>query len=248
MTNIISSISSTGVLHLQINRPEAKNALSLAMYQSLVDVLVQAEQDDKTKAVVISGNDQCFTAGNDLKDFLAGGELNEQHPTVKFLYCISQFKKPIIAAVAGPAIGIGTTMLLHCDMVFAAQNSLFQLPFAQLGLCPEAGSSYLLTKQVGHQKAFELMVLGEKFDAQTAVQLGIINQVTTEQEVINRALDKAKKLAQLPKEAVLVSKQLIKQQDVDNTQTAIKKELEHFQSLLNGDECKQIISGFFKRK
>lgn len=245
MSQHILSRVENSTLIITLNRPEAKNALSLSMYQMLTQILKDYQQDDNLKSAIFYGSEECFTAGNDLKDFLSSGELNKEHPTVQFLYEIANCKKPLIAAVAGPAIGIGTTLLMHCDLVVAANNTVFQLPFSQLGVCPELASSLLLPKLAGYQQAFELLVLGERFDAQTAVQIGLINKVT-ENNVLDEALDYGNKLAKLPAGSVMASKSLIRS-DMKQVNETIEKELAEFQRLLDGDEAQQIIANFFKR-
>lgn len=243
---IIKKHDITGVLQIQFERANAKNALSLDMYRQMGDALVELEQDPSLKVAVFHGDCHCFTAGNDLKDFLSGGELNAEHPTVRFLNLLASCSKPVIAAVAGPAIGIGTTMLLHCDLAYAANNSTFQLPFARLGLCPEAASSSVLPKLTGHVKAFELLVLGDKFSADTAADLGLVNFVTEPEQVIPYALEQAQRLAKLPSDAVCTSKRLMVENAIDSHQV-IKQELAEFQRLLDGDDCKQQIQAFFNR-
>lgn len=245
MSEHILSRVENSTLIISINRPEAKNALSLSMYQSLTQALKDYQQDDSLKSAIFYGSETCFTAGNDLKDFLSSGELNRDHPTVQFLYEIANCQKPLIAAVAGPAIGIGTTLLMHCDLVVAADNTVFQLPFSQLGVCPELASSLLLPKMVGYQQAFELLVLGERFDAQKALELGLINKVSDD-NALDGALGYANKLAKLPASSVMASKSLIRS-DVKQVNETIEKELAEFQRLLDGDEAQQVIANFFKR-
>lgn len=246
MLGAVNTEVKNSTLLIQIDRLEAKNALSLSMYRQLTDALIQLDEEPNLSAAVIYGSEQCFSAGNDLKDFLSGGELNREHPTVQLLYQLVATKKPLIAAVAGPAIGIGTTMLLHCDLVVASDNALFQLPFAKLGLCPEAASSYLLPKKIGHQAAFELLVLGERFGAEKAQQLGIVNRVVKEGESFTEALVYAEKLAELPKAAVVSAKSLIRN-DKDQIEKILELELTEFQRLMDSEQAKQIISSFFKR-
>lgn len=235
------------VLEIQLNRLAVKNALSLQMYADLVLHLQQFEQDDDLHAALIYGDESCFCAGNDLQDFLSGGELNEAHPTIQFINLIGKLKKPLVAAVAGPAVGIGTTMLLHCDLVYSADNTVFQLPFAKLGLCPEAGSSLLLPRIAGHVKAFEWLVLGERFTAQDAKASGLVNEVVTPETLISLAREKTQALASLPLSSVVASKQLIKQGDHQRVDRQIEVEIEHFSELLASESTQQIIRSFFKK-
>lgn len=245
--HILISIKDS-ILTITIDRASAKNALSLNMYAQLTAALKQLDDDPTLSVAVITGGENCFTAGNDLKDFLAGGELNEQHPTVQFLYQIASTKKPIVAAVAGPAIGIGTTMLLHCDLVYAADNTVFQLPFAQLGLCPEAACSEILPRLTGHVKAFEMVVLGDKFNANDALDIGLINKVCTSDTLLSTATETAGRIAKLPENAVTASKQLLKRNNQQSVSNTIKTELAQFEILLNSEQSQKIISSFFHKK
>ena len=234
------------VLKLGLNRPEKKNALSQQMYRQLSAALEQAAADNSIHVVLLHGSSDCFSAGNDLKDFLAAGVLDTEHPTVQFLYLLAQCPKPLIAAVSGLAIGIGTTALLHCDLVYAADTACFQLPFTQLGLCPEAASSLLLPRLVGYQRAAQHLLLGERFDAAQAHAMGLVNQVVTHAELEALAWQKAQQLAALPADAVQTSKTLLKAGSREVTAT-IAAELAQFQRLLDGDDCQQRIAAFFKR-
>jgi enoyl-CoA hydratase/carnithine racemase len=245
--SLISTSGENGILTITINRPAQKNALSLNMYQQLTESLIELESNNDYKVAIIQGDEHCFTAGNDLHDFLAGGALTEAHPTVVFLRTLVTITKPLIASVAGPAIGIGTTLLLHCDLVYSATNAVFQLPFSQLGLCPEAASSELLPSRIGRAKAFELLVLGEKFDAQEALKLGLVNKVVAASELYKTSNAAAQKLSGLPSNSVRASKGLIVDGYKEKTNAIITHELKYFEQLLASDESKKIIAGFFKR-
>ncbi|WP_040552366.1 enoyl-CoA hydratase [Rheinheimera nanhaiensis] len=247
MTSHISTDITQGVMQISINRPEKKNALSQQMYRGLTLALQQAQQDDKVRVVLLIGTDSCFSAGNDLQDFLGAGELNAQHPTVQFLYELAQFTKPLVAAVAGLAIGIGTTALLHCDLVYAADNARFQLPFTQLGLCPEAASSVLLPNVAGYQRAAQYLLLGEAFDAAAALSMGMVNQVVSPAELMALAQQKAQQLAALPADAVQCSKALLKRSQLAHTKETIAAELVQFQRLLHSSESQARIAAFFQR-
>ncbi|WNO60745.1 enoyl-CoA hydratase-related protein [Rheinheimera sp. MMS21-TC3] len=237
-----------GVLTITLHRPEKKNALSQQMYRDLVQALQRAEADSGIKVVLLASSSDSFCAGNDLQDFLGAGELNDQHPTVIFLYQLARFTKPLIAAVDGLAIGIGTTALLHCDLVYVTERVRFQLPFTALGLCPEAGSSVLLPQVAGYQKAAQYLLLGEDFGANEALQMGLVNQVINADKLMTLATGKAQTLAQLPDAAVLATKKLLRQQLQQPTLAAIAKELELFQQLLVSDDCQQRVKGFFGTK
>lgn len=240
----IEVTATEGVLTLTLNRPDKKNALNRPMYQQLVQELQLAATQDSVKVVVLQGSAECFSSGNDLADFLQSGELDTSHPTVMFLYEVAKFPKPIVAAVAGLAIGIGTTVLLHCDLVYSTADCRFQLPFTQLGLCPEAGSSLLLPLLIGHQRACSMLLLSEAIDGNEAWRLGIVNQIVAKEDLLEFAYHKAKKLAALPADAVQSSKKLIK--STQPVQQAIALELADFSRLLKGPECQQLIQQFFK--
>ncbi len=246
MTAHIKTKIEDSTLVVTIDRPEAKNALSLAMYRELTAALIELDANPSLTNCILYGSEQCFTAGNDLKDFLSGGKLNRQHPTVELLYQLATTEKPIIAAVAGPAIGIGTTLLLHCDLVVAAENSIFQLPFARLGLCPEGASSLLLPNLIGQQKAFELLVLGERFDGKEAKAMGMVNKLVEQGSTLSIAREYADKLAKLPQQAVVSSKALIRA-DEEKVKARLAIELTQFQTLMDSEEAQQIINQFFQK-
>ncbi|GAB2995455.1 enoyl-CoA hydratase-related protein [Psychrosphaera aestuarii] len=245
--SFISTSSSDGVLTITIDRLAQKNALSLEMYKDLTAALLELEKNNELKVAVIQGDTTCFTAGNDLNDFLTGGALTEAHPTVVFLRTLVTLTKPLIASVAGPAIGIGTTLLMHCDLVYAADNAVFQLPFSKLGLCPEAGSSAILPMLSGRVKAFELLVLGNKFDANEAQQVGLINKVVKVEDLFSTVDEVAHQIANLPAMSVRASKGLIVDSQKENINQVITHELKYFEQLLGSEECKSIISSFFKK-
>jgi len=235
------------VLTLTLARPDKKNALSSAMYLQLTQALRDAESNSNVHVIVLRGQQDCFCAGNDLADFVAAGALNAEHPTVMFLHQLSQCTKPVIAAVAGLAIGIGTTALLHCDLVYAAPDCRFQLPFTALGLCPEAASSLLLPKLLGYQKAAQYLLLGEAFGSAEAERFGLVNQVVNNDELFAFAADKAAKLAALPAEAVMQSKKLLRQPQQQLVQQVLHQELAVFEHLLQTDDCQQALQRFFQR-
>lgn len=246
MNEIHSSVKE-GVLTLSMQRPEKKNALNLHMYQQLTAALLQAQQDPDIKVVLLQGNAECFTSGNDLKDFLTAGELNHQHPVVQFLYAVSAFPKPLIAAVAGLAIGIGTTVLLHCDLVYATADCRLQMPFTLLGLCPEAASSLLLPQVAGYQRAAQYLLLAEPFSAEQAAQFGLVNEIIANDQLLAYAASKAQQLAALPAEAVQRSKALLKAPQQQLVKQTIDKELTDFGILLKSDACRAQLQAFFKR-
>jgi len=246
MSIVISAVE-RGVLTLSLQRPEKKNALDLAMYRQLTAALQHAQQDDSVCVVLLQGSESCFSSGNDLTDFLAAGALDKHHPVVQFLYTVAAFPKPLVAAVAGLAIGIGTTVLLHCDLVYATPECRFQLPFTQLGLCPEAASSLLLPQLAGYQRAAQYLLLGDAFSTEQAAQFGLINAIVPASELLLYAKNKALKLAALPASAVQRSKALLKAPQQQQVQQVMQHELQEFGDLLQSDACQQQLQAFFKR-
>ncbi len=207
MNNLVLTEEHQGVLTITLNRPMKKNAINAAMYKSLCEHLIYANESAHIHCLLIQGDENCFTAGNDFAE--SGNE--EELSAFVFIEQLATFSKPIVAAVAGPAVGIGTTLLLQCDMIIAANNSKFILPFAHLGICLEAGASLLLPLKVGLNRAFELAVLGAPFTAEQAYQYGIVNQVCQPNEVIAKALNVAQTIAKLPADSVQTSRRLMRQ-------------------------------------
>ena len=245
MDNLILSEIENNVLTITLNRFDKKNALNTIMYQTLCDTFSQAESNPAVHCVLIQGNEHCFCAGNDLADFLEHANDDEELAAFAFVKTIAKFTKPIVAAVAGPAVGIGTTMLLHCDMVITTEDAKFKLPFSQLGLCPEAASSVLLPLRIGHNKAFELLVLGQLFTGQQALTYGIANSTCDSDKLLSMAKETAEKIAALPADATQTSRALMKQATQTQVLTAIEKEGIEFARLVKTDTCKNILASFF---
>ncbi len=245
MSNLILTTEKQGVFTITLNRIDKKNALTNEMYKQLCQHFSYAEQTENIHCLVIQGNESCFCAGNDLHDFIQCSA-DDELAALEFVKVLSEFTKPLVAGVAGVAVGIGTTLLLHCDMVIAANNSQFKLPFTQLGLCPEAGSSLLLTQKVGQNKAFELMVLGKTFNAEQALSYGITNQTCQPNELLALTFDVAQAIARLPVESVMTSRRLIRQANKSALSEAISAESQAFSDLVNSQECKNILAKFFK--
>ena len=245
MNNLILTTENQGVFTITLNRIDKKNALTNDMYKQLCQNFDYAEQTPSIHCVVIQGNEQCFCAGNDLHDFIQCSA-DDELAALDFINVLSEFTKPLVAGVAGVAVGIGTTLLLHCDMVIAANNSKFKLPFTQLGLCPEAGSSLLLTQKVGPNKAFELMVLGNTFNAEQALSYGITNQTCQPEELLALTADVAQAIASLPVESVMTSRKLIRQANKVALSQIMSAESQAFSHLVKSEECKNILAKFFK--
>ncbi|MEX0619270.1 MAG: enoyl-CoA hydratase [Pseudohongiellaceae bacterium] len=237
-----------GVFTLRIDRPEKKNALTRNMYGAMAKGIILADRDDAVSVIVITGCEDCFTSGNDINDFLNAPDLTEERPSVQFMKAISQAEKPLVAAVGGLAVGIGTTLLLHCDLVYAARDCFFQLPFARLGLCPEAGSSLLLPALMGHHRASELLLLGERFDAETACRFGLVNEVLPRNEYFTTAMHRARQLASYSPKAVQTSKRLIKRRSQGELMATIDIELAEFGKLLGSEEAQAILQQFLSGK
>ena len=225
------------IMSIRINRPEKKNAINQAMYETMSSALLDADARDDVRVIVLLGVESCFTAGNDLADF------NSRKPTglskaAEFLLVLHDLKKPLVAAVSRLAIGIGTTLLLHCDLVYAADDTRFRLPFVNLGLCPEAGSSLILPAMSGHQVASELLLLGGFFDSEVAIKNGLVNQAMPANELLSFALEQARQLTLQPAEALLETKRLLKSDSYDEVKQRILDESEVFSRLLQSDESK----------
>lgn len=236
-----------GVLELSLHRPDRKNALNLAMYESLAKALVDTAEDSSVRVLIITGSNGCFTSGNDLQDFLNGAQLNfSDSPLGRCLWALTTYPKPIIAAVEGVAIGIGTTMLLHCDLVYAHAESQFKLPFAQLGLCPEYASSFLLPRLAGYTKACEWLLLGEAFGAQEAHQYGLVNDLV--ESPLQFAHAQATRLASMPPAAVRRSKALLKAPLMPRIREVMLAEAEGFVEALQGPEFAEAASAFFDKR
>lgn len=247
MTDNISVSVQDRCLTLRMNRPEKKNALTRAMYQAMMDALRQAEGDAGVRVVMITGSEECFTAGNDIADF-ANAKPGEPAVALQYLETLAAIGKPVVAAVGGVAVGIGTTMLLHCDLVYATSSARFQLPFVNLGLCPEAGSSFILPALVGQRRAAELLLFGDPFGAEEAQHAGIVNEVCGESELFSTANAAAQQLAQKPPTALRTAKQLLKQSFAENIKAAMARETKQFAALLQGPEAREAMTAFMQRR
>jgi len=249
MNDLILTSEKQGVFTITLNRLDKKNALNTIMYQQLCQLFTYAQENSTIHCLVIRGDENCFCAGNDLQDFMQCSQNDESGDlaALDFVNVLSRFTKPLVAAVAGAAVGIGTTLLLHCDMVIAANNSKFKLPFTQLGLCPEAGSSLLLPLRIGQNKAFELLVLGKTFSAEQALSYGIANQVCQPNELLAIAEDIALSIAKLPTDAVMTSRRLIRQANQHQLAQVINNEGQEFSRLVNTPDCKNILAAFLTK-
>lgn len=246
--NFIQTDLTDRVLTIRIARPAKKNALTLAMYAGMTAALVRASGDDEVRAVLITGGPECFTAGNDLMDFLHSPPTSPDSPVVQFLPTLRDFPKPLVAAVCGVAVGIGTTLLLHCDLAYAGSNARFHLPFVDLGLVPEAGSSLLLPQLLGQRKAAQLLMLAEPFGAQQALAYGFVNGVYEPEEVEKVARSKALALAAKAPSALRETKRLMKAAHAKTIASHMDAELAVFGRLLQGPEAAEALQAFFEKR
>ena len=247
-TDILVERSAEGVMTIAFNRPEKKNAITSAMYAAMSDAFDEAHNDAGVRAILVRGSGGIFSAGNDLEDFMKAPPTSDDAPVMRFLRTISAASKPVVAAVDGAAVGIGTTMLLHCDLVYAADSAVFSLPFTQLALCPEAASSLLLPRLAGYQLAAEKLLLGEPFDAQEAYRSGIVNRLLPAGEVDGFAMGQALKLAALPASSLRVTKALMKHAGDAEVSERIREEVVHFGKMLLAPEAREAMTAFFQKR
>ena len=248
MTEHILITTADAVTTLQLNRPEKKNALTAAMYQALADGLAAAEADPSVRVAVIRGTEGCFTGGNDLMDFMQHPPTGEDSSVGQFLKAIATFAKPLVAIADGVAIGVGTTLLLHCDLVYLGANARLKLPFVNLGLCPEAASSLLLPRLVGTAKASELLLLGREFNASEAVAMGLANARFESADLVEGAMVIVRQLAAQPPEAVRVSKALIRARDRAAVAEVMRIEFEQFTARLMSPEAAEAFQAFAEKR
>lgn len=248
MTDTIRTQTGDGICHIELARPEKKNALTTAMYAGLESALATADGDPAVRVILISGSGGNFAAGNDLHDFLANPPRDADAPVFRFINRLPVLEKPLVAAVDGVAIGVGTTLLLHCDLIYAGTGARFALPFTSLGLTPEAASSLLLPLRAGYARAAELLLLGEPFSAEVAHQLGIVNGIVPDGEVLSHARDRCRKLAGLPAPALRLTKQLMKRGQQNLVREAMAVEGEIFRQRLDSAEAKEAFSAFLEKR
>jgi len=234
------------ILTLTFNRPEKQNALTREMYQALADAINEANGDFGIRAIILSTSSAHFTAGNDLFDFLNEPPLEPGSPVMNFLETIHNFAKPVLAAVSGNAIGIGTTMLLHCDIVVADSSAKFVMPFVNLGLVPEAGASLLFPRLVGHQAASKVFLTGEGFDAKTAKEFGLIAEIS--ETPLEKVREYAEKIAAQPPNAIIQTKALLKSELHEKVAAVMRAEGELFQMALQSDEAREAFMNFLAKR
>jgi enoyl-CoA hydratase/carnithine racemase len=248
MSESLLTQNAEGVLTLTFHRPEKKNAFTHAMYEAATQALLQAGMNDAVRVVLLTGAGNTFTAGNDIGDFLEQPPTGEDSSVFRFLRALVNHDKPIVAAVDGPAVGIGTTMLLHCDYVVATERARFVMPFINLGVCPEGASSLLVPRNAGMALASELLMFGEPFDAATAQRAGFVNRVVPEAQLMEVATERARALAAKPVEALKVTKRLLREPIRAEVNSVMRREGAEFIKRLNSDEAREAFLAFMNRK
>jgi len=247
LSDAIAVTDDGAVRIIRINRPEKKNALTVAMYAEMARALRDAAQSDATRCVMFAGAPGVFSAGNDIADFLSAGNTGLNSPVLAFLHALADSPKPMVAAVGGVAIGVGTTMLFHCDHVVAARDAVLSTPFLKLALIPEAASTLLAPMRMGYARAFSMLVMGRRLSAADALEAGLVNTVVDAAEVDTVALQAAREIAALPPKAVAVARSLMRSR-LGEVQERIDGEAEHFAELLQSDEARAAFQAFFARK
>ena len=239
-----------GVLTLTLNRVEKKNSFKQAMYTAMADALAGAAADAATRVVVIQGHITVFSAGNDLRDFLSGPPVTgtSDAPVQRFIAALAQFPKPLLAAVCGPAVGIGTTMLFHCDLVYAGDNAAFSMPFVNLGICPEAASTLLVPQMMGYHRAAEVLMMGEPFMAEAALEVGLVNRVVPPSQANDLAQAQARKLAAKPLSSLLQTKRLMKGGQQPQVLARIKEEGAVFGRMLSEPAAREAFGAFMDKR
>ena len=245
---MIKSETRDRVARVRFDRLDKKNAITAEMYALLGSALAAAEADPQVRAVLLQGTAECFTAGNDVADFLNAPRTPGSSPARALFDVLPRMRKPVVAAVGGPAIGIGTTLLLHCDLVYAAPNARFQLPFVPLGIVPEFGSTFLLPLLAGYQRAAELLLLGQPFTAEKAREVGIVTEVVPEAELLQRALKAATQIAELPPESIRLTKRLMKSAHAEAVKQQIAEEGRIFVERLSSPEAKEAMNAFLEKR
>ncbi|KAA0972467.1 crotonase/enoyl-CoA hydratase family protein [Aureimonas fodinaquatilis] len=247
MANLVETALADGVLAIRLNRPDKKNALNQPMYAALTEAFAKADADAQVRAILMEGAPGAFCAGNDIADFASYAQTGEgiEH-TFTFIQALGQVNKPLVAAVDGLAIGIGTTMLFHCDLVYAAPNAMFRTPFLDLGVVPEAGSSLLAPRIMGRQKAFSLLVMGDAFSATQAEAAGFVTAIVPSENLHETALNAAMKLAKKPPQALEITRNLLRGDRQDIVER-IAQEAKHFEKRLKSQEAQAAFAAFMAR-
>ena len=244
----IRTATASGVTTIEIARPEKRNALTLSMYEALLEAVLGAQRAPEVRALLITGQPGVFTAGNDLEDFLKRPPVGEDSPVFRLMQALSACDKPVIAAVTGVAVGIGTTLLLHCDLVYVSTEARLAMPFVPLGLVPEFGSSWLLPRLMGRARAAEKLLLGDPFTAAEAVELGLANAALPPEEVLPHARRIAERFNALPPGAVRETKRLLRQPLAESIEQAMQGEARIFVERLRSAEAREALQAFFEKR
>ena len=247
MTDILQHIDQ-GVMTLTFNRLDKKNSITAAMYASLAQAVELAQTNDQVRVVLIQGHETIFSAGNDIADFLNQPPSGHDAPVFRFLRAIAGFSKPLLAVVAGPAVGIGTTLLFHCDLVYAGDNAAFSMPFVNLGLCPEAASSILVPQMMGYHRAAEALLMGEPFMAEAAQEVGLVNRVVPPTELNSYAQAQARKLATKPLSSLVETKRLMKMGQSAQVLAQIEAEAASFGRMLQAPAAREAFGAFMDKR
>ena len=237
-----------GVMTITLNRLERKNSITSAMYGAMGDAIAKAQDDASVRVVLIQGHETVFSAGNDIGDFLNKPPAGQDSPVFRFLRGIATFPKPLLAAACGPAVGIGTTMLFHCDLVYAGDNAAFSMPFVNLGLCPEAASSLLAPQMFGYHRAAEALLLGEPFMAEAALEVGLVNRVLPPTETNSVAQSIARKLAAKPLSSLIETKRLMKQGQQQRVLQQMDEEGASFGRMLREPAAREAFGAFMEKR
>lgn len=244
----ILTLTDAGVMTITLNRVDKKNSITAAMYATMADALQQAAADAAVRVVVFQGHETIFSAGNDIGDFLNNPPAGDGSPVFRFLHGIAAFPKPVVAAVCGPAVGIGTTMLFHCDLVYAGDNAAFSMPFVNLGLCPEAASSLLVPQMMGYHRAAEALLMGDPFMAEAALEVGLVNRIVPPTEANGIAQTQARKLAAKPISSLIETKRLMKKGQASLVAQQMTEEGASFGRMLREPAAREAFGAFMEKR
>ena len=247
MSDVLQHVEA-GVMTITLNRVDKKNSFTAAMYATLADALTHAATDAAVRVVLIQGHETVFSAGNDIGDFLNKPPSGPDAPVFRFLNAIATFPKPLLAAVCGPAVGIGTTLLLHCDLVYAGDNAMFSMPFVNLGICPEAGSTLLVPQLMGYHRAAEVLLMGDPFMAEAALEVGLVNRVVPPTEATGLAQQQARRLATKPLSSLIETKRLLKASITPAVLDRMREEGAIFGRMLQEPAAKEAFGAFLDKR
>ena len=248
MSDLIKTRLEDGILYVTLNRLDKKNAINDDMYLKLTEAINKYEKNDQARVLLLSGSKMCFPSGNDMVSFLKNPPVDDDSPPAIFLRTLSLAKKPLMAAVNGPIVGIGATMLMHFDLVYAGESAKFIMPFCNLGICPEGGISLSLPQIVGHKKACELIMFGEYFGSQTAKECGFINDFFSDDEYLNRIIDKAKRLVKQPASSIRLTKHMLKASQAKAMAGTLSNEGVEIRKSFKTPESREAMSAFTEKR